>query len=202
VIERGRRHWRDGRERRGFALQDGRDEGRLALALERLAPRGHFVEHAAQGEDVAARVYDPDLSGASFHQSNLVGTNFNAAGLVGAKFVDVKLIDVKIIVTDLRKTIFENCIFEGVDFDKSDLRGVCLDRQTFVSVKFDNSVLKEVTFRGATLKNVSFRATHALTNKFYRTIKTIRFDDAMMDKLSYNSLKGMGADLSQVTIII
>jgi len=145
--------------------------------------------------------YALDLSGASFHQSILERTNFSASGLDGVKFSDVKLTSVKLTVTDLRKTVFENCIFDGVDFDKSDMRGLCLDGQTFIGVKFDNSSLKEATFYGATLKNVSFRATYALTNKFYRTIKTIRFDGAMMDKLSYNALKGMGADLSKVTIV-
>ena len=145
--------------------------------------------------------YALDLSGASFHQSILVRTNFNALGLTGVKFTDVTLTDVKMTATDLRKAVFENCIFEGVDFDKCDLQGLCLDGQTFLGVKFDNSSLKEVTFRGATLQNVAFRATNALTNKFYRSLKTISFDDAKMDKLTYAALKGLGTDLSKVTII-
>ena len=61
-------------------------------------------------------------------------------------------------MTDLRKTIFENCIFNGVDFKQCDLRGLCLDGQTFIGVKFDKAALNEVTFKGATLKNVSFLA--------------------------------------------
>jgi len=146
--------------------------------------------------------YALDLSGASFNQSILVRTNFSASGLDGAKFIDVKLTNVKLTVTDLRKTVFNNCILNGVDFDKSDLRGLCLDGQTFIGVRFDNSALNGVTFRGATLKNVSFRAQHALTNKYYRALKTICFDDAMMDKLSFNALKGIGVDLSKVTVIL
>jgi uncharacterized protein YjbI with pentapeptide repeats len=143
--------------------------------------------------------YALDLSGATFHQSILVRTNFSAAGLEGTKFTDVTLFDVKLTVTDLRKVVFENCSFDGVDFDKSDLRGMCFDGLTFTGVKFDNSVLKEASFRGATLNNVSFRATYALTNRFYRAIKTICFDGAMMDKLTYIRLKGLGADLTKVT---
>jgi uncharacterized protein YjbI with pentapeptide repeats len=145
--------------------------------------------------------YALDLSGASFHQSILVRTNFSTSALAGAKFSDVKLTDVKLTLTDLRKSVFENCIFDGVDFDKSDMRGMCLDGMTFIGVKFDNTALKDATFKGATLKNVSFRAPHALTNKYYRTIKAIKFDGAMMDKLSYNTLKSMGADLDKVNII-
>ncbi len=142
-----------------------------------------------------------DLRDASFNKSILVRTNFSVSGLVGAKFTGVKLTDVKLTMTDLRKTIFERCIFNGVDFSKSDLGGLCLDGQTFIGVKFDNAALNEVTFRDATLKNVSFRAPYALTNKYYRAVKTICFDGAMIDKLTYAVLKGIDADLSKVTII-
>lgn len=145
--------------------------------------------------------YALELAGASFRQSILVRTDFNASGLKGTKFIDVKLIDVKFTTSDLRKTIFERCIFSGVDFKHSDLSGLCLDGQTFIGVKFGEAALKEVTFRGATLKNVSFTPPFSLTKKYYRAIKTISFDGAMMDKLTYASLKGMGADLSKVTII-
>lgn len=142
-----------------------------------------------------------DLTDAIFIKTILVRTAFSTSGLAGAKFIDAELIDVKLTRTDLSKTVFENCTFKGVDFEYSDLRGVCLDGQTFVSVKFDKVALNDTTFNGATLRNVSFRPTYALTNKYYRAIKTICFDGAKMDKLTYAELKGMGADLSKVTII-
>lgn len=142
-----------------------------------------------------------DLMESSFNETILMRTEFNKSGLIRAKFSNTKLTDVKLIKTDLTRTIFENCSFEGVDFDYSDLRGVCFDGQTFLDVKFHNGALNEVTFNGATLKNVSFRSTLALTNRYYRAIKTINFDDAMMDKLTYAALKGIGADLSKVTMI-
>jgi uncharacterized protein YjbI with pentapeptide repeats len=145
--------------------------------------------------------YALDLADASFNKTILVSTEFSTVGLAGARFMDVKLTDVKLIVSDLRKTIFERCIFNGVDFKHSDLRSLCLDGQTFIGVNFDGTALNKVTFRGATLKNVSFLATHALTNKYYRALKTICFDGAMMDKLTYAVLKGFGADLSKVTVI-
>ena len=142
-----------------------------------------------------------DLTDAIFHKTILVRTVFSASGLTGAKFTDAELTDVKLTKTDLRKTVFENCVFNGVDFKYSDMRGLCLDGQTFIGVKFDKAALNEATFNGSTLRNVSFRPTYALTNKYYRTIKTICFDGAMMDKLTYAELKGMGADLSKVTFI-
>jgi uncharacterized protein YjbI with pentapeptide repeats len=146
---------------------------------------------------------DTDLTGASFRKSILVRTEFSQSELKGAKFTDVKLTDVKLTMTDLRKTIFENCTFNGVDFKQSDLRGMHLDALTFIGVKFDRAALNEVTFKGATLRNVSFRPAFALTNKNYLAMKTINFDGAMMDKLTYAALKGLGVDfdLSKVAVI-
>jgi uncharacterized protein YjbI with pentapeptide repeats len=142
-----------------------------------------------------------DLAGASFNKSVLVRTSFSQSGLIGAKFTDVKLVDVKLTMVDLRKTSFERCIFNGVDFKYSDLRGLCLDGQTFIGVKFGEAALNEVTFNGATLKNVSFTPPFSLSKKYYNAIKTIRFDGAIMDKLTYAALKGMGADLPKVTVL-
>ena len=145
-----------------------------------------------------------DLRGASFNNSILVRTNFSMSGLDGAKFRDIKLTDVKFHQTDLRKTTFESCTFIGVDFNQCDLRGVRLDEQIFIGVKFNEAALNEASFKGATLKNVSFLAAwtwHSWSKKYYRAIKTICFDDAKMDKLTYAALKGLGADLSKVTVI-
>jgi uncharacterized protein YjbI with pentapeptide repeats len=111
---------------------------------------------------------------------------------------------VKLTTTDLRETIFENCIFSGVDFKTIDLRGVSFDGQTFIGVKFDMASLNEASFKGATFKNVSFLAAytwHTWSKKYYRAIKTINFDGATMDKLTYATLKGLDADLSKVTVI-
>jgi uncharacterized protein YjbI with pentapeptide repeats len=140
-----------------------------------------------------------DLVGASFRESILVRTNFSASGLDGAKFIGVTLTDVKFTTTDLRKTTFESCTFLGVDFHYSDLSGQRLDGQTFLGVKFDLPALKDVSFQGATLKNVSFRPVGLWSMK--RAIQSIHFDGAMMDKLTYAALKGLGADVSKVTVL-
>jgi len=149
-------------------------------------------------------LYVSDLTDASFNKSILVRTEISTSDLTRAKFTGVKLIDAKLTLIDLRETIFENCIFSGVDFKLCDLRGLCLDGQTFIGVKFDNTSLNEATFKGATLRNVSFLAPFTWstwTKKFYRALKTINFDGAMMDKLTYATLKGLGVDLSKVTVI-
>lgn len=141
-----------------------------------------------------------DLTDSSFHKSILVRTNISKSGLDGAKFIDVKLTDVKLTMTDLRKTIFDRCIFDGVYFKYGDLRGQRFDGHTFIGVNFDKSALNEVSFKGAILQNVSFISGFTLSKKYYRAIKTICFDGAVMDKLTYASLKGLGADLSKVTV--
>lgn len=146
--------------------------------------------------------YAVDLTGASFNKTILVRTEISTSDLTEAKFTAVKLVDVKLTTTDLRKTVFANCAFNGVDFKYCDLRGQCLDGLTFIGVKFDRSTLNEATFKGATLKNVSFTPAFALTNKYYRALKTINFDGAMMDKLTYAALNGLRViDLSNVTVI-
>ncbi|MCR8645455.1 pentapeptide repeat-containing protein [Paenibacillus sp. N1-5-1-14] len=143
-----------------------------------------------------------DLTNANFNKSILVRTHFNMSGLDGVKFKDIKLIDVTITKTDLRKTIFINCHFNGVNFSVCDLRGMHLDGMSFTGVKFDKSALNDVSFRGATLKNVSFRLPFSVTNKSYREFKTVSFDGATMDKLTYAGLKGLYVvDLSKVTVI-
>ncbi|TGA98965.1 pentapeptide repeat-containing protein [Sporolactobacillus shoreae] len=142
-----------------------------------------------------------DLRDSSFRQSILIRTNISKSDLTGTKFIDVRFTDVTLSMTDLRKTVMENCVFNGVDFNYSDLRGMCFDGHTFIDATFDKVALNDASFKDATLKNVSFRATHVLTNKYYRAIKTICFDGAMMDKLTYAALKGMKADLSKVTVI-
>jgi uncharacterized protein YjbI with pentapeptide repeats len=149
-------------------------------------------------------MYVSDFTGASFNKTILVRTEFNTSDLTRAKFSDVKFIDVKLTTTDLKDTIFENCVFSGVDFKTIDLRGVCFDGQTFIGVKFDMASLNEASFKGATFKNVSFLAAitwHTWSKKHYRAIKTICFDGATMDKLTYATLKGLEADLSKVTVI-
>ena len=140
-----------------------------------------------------------DLADANFREAILVRTNFSKSGLVGAQFIGVKLTDVKFRYTDLRKTTFESCTFLGVDFHYSDLSGQRFDGQTFIGVTFDLPALKDVSFQGAALKNVTFRPVGIWSLK--RAIQSLHFDGAMMDKLTYAALKGLGADVSKVTIL-
>jgi uncharacterized protein YjbI with pentapeptide repeats len=64
-------------------------------------------------------------------------------------------------------------------------------------VKFDSAALNGVSFRGATLRDVSFRSS---SRKYRDAIRTVAFDEARMDKLTYAVLKGLGANLSNVIV--
>ncbi|WP_143305638.1 pentapeptide repeat-containing protein [Chitinophaga vietnamensis] len=142
-----------------------------------------------------------DLTGASFNQSIMVRTTMSLSGQ-SARFTAVNMEDVKFTKTDLRKAAFEQCSFNGVDFTYCDLRNVCFDGQTFTNTRFDRSSLNNASFRGATLRNVSFIPPFSVTNRSHLAMKTISFDGAMMDKLTYAALKGLRVvDLSNVTII-
>ena len=87
-----------------------------------------------------------------------------------------------------------------MDFHYSDPSGLRLDGQTFLGVTFDQAALKDVSFQGATLKNVSFRSA-SLWSSGKRAMQSMNFDGAMMDKLTYAALKGIGADVSKVTVL-
>lgn len=79
---------------------------------------------------------------------------------------------------------------------------VVCQRLHLIGVMFDKSAMNDVSFRGATLKNVSFTLPFSIKNKFYLAFKTVCFDGATMDKLTYAALKGLWvADLSKVTVI-
>ena len=143
-----------------------------------------------------------ELADASFHKSILLRSDFNKSAMAGTKFTDVELTDVKLTMIDLRKTIFKNCTFNGVNFKYSDLRGMHFDGHTFIGDQFDRSALDNVSFKGATLRNVSFRLPFSVTNKSYRAFKTVCFDGAIMDKLTYAGLKGLWVvELSKITVI-
>jgi len=187
------------------------------------APGGKFEASALRGSDfsradlaggsfkasdVADAIFDAanltdvnmstaELARATFRGSILVRTDFSMSGLTETRFAEVALLDVKLRMTDLRRTVFENCTFTGVDFTYSDLRGLNLDGATLTSVRLDRAAVNGVTFRGATLRDVSFRAW---SHKYRAAIRTVAFDGARMDKLTYAGLKGMGADLSNVTV--
>jgi uncharacterized protein YjbI with pentapeptide repeats len=99
-------------------------------------------------------------------------------------------------------TNYVNGVFAPYDEVKSvadDLSGLRFDGQTFLGVTFDKAALDKASFQGATLKNVSFRPVGLWSMK--RAIQSIHFDGAMMDKLTYAALKGLGADVSKVTVL-
>ncbi len=72
-------------------------------------------------------------------------------------------------------------------------------RDSYGCVTFDLPALSDASFQGATLKNVSFRPVGLWS--LMRAIQSMHFDGALMDKLTYAALKGIGADVSKVTVL-
>lgn len=144
-----------------------------------------------------AKMTTSELANSSFRRAILIRTDFSMSGLVGVRFADTALTDVAFRKTDLKRTTFERCTFTGVDFSYSDLRGLNLDGATFTSVKFDRAGLEGVSMRGATLRDVSFRSW---SGKYFKALRTVNFDGARMDKLTYAALKGFGVEPSNVIV--
>lgn len=144
--------------------------------------------------------YALDLSGASFQESMLVRTNFRTSSLDGVNFKRILLRDVNFSMVDMRNVRFDDCVIDGGEFSSSDLRGLIFDGISVRNTVLGKAALEGASFRGATLQNVSFAPPFSISKKYYNAIKTIDFDGASMDKLTYNALKGLGANLSGVTI--
>lgn len=138
-----------------------------------------------------------ELKNSTFRRARLVRTDFSTSGLDGVVFADSALVDVKFRTTELRRTIFERCTFTGVDFSVSDLRGLNFDGASFTGVKFDRAGLEGVSMRGATLRDCSFRGW---SRKYYKALRTVNFEGARMDKLTFAALKGFGVEPANVIV--
>jgi uncharacterized protein YjbI with pentapeptide repeats len=139
-----------------------------------------------------------ELRGSTFRRTRLVRTDFSMSGLHEVRFEDAALTDVAFRQTDLRRTVFARCTFTGVDFTQSDLRGLSFEGESFTGVKFDQAALAEVSLRGAILRDCSFRG--GWSKKYYKALRTVDFDGARMDKLTYAALKGFGFTPANVTV--
>lgn len=137
-----------------------------------------------------------NLANASFRHARIDRTDFSASNLAKVKFIAVKFNRVDLRLMELSQTIFEECEFRDVDFSRSDLSGLNFDGMRFTNVSFNNAALKNVSFRNSVLDNVSFHAPYAITNRYYRVLKTINFEGSKIDKLSYAKLKSLGAELA------
>lgn len=144
--------------------------------------------------------FTSDLSGANFNGTIFIRTIFDKSGIDNVKFTNCEFTDIKFLMADMRKVEFEGSSISGGEFKFCDLTGRNFDGMYISNALFGNSALKNTSFKNATLKNVSFSPPFALSKKYYNAIKTIDFTGASIDKLTYNALKGLGANLNGVTI--
>ena len=136
-----------------------------------------------------------DLRNVRFDEANLTGAIFNMSDMRNVSFDSADLTGAKIKMCDLKDVTIKNCIFNNTDFNSSDLSGLCFDNLTLNGTVFEKTALVGTSFRNAVLRNVSFR--HVPKKGILRAV----FDGASMDKLTYAILKGINADLTNVTVI-
>ncbi|MDR7277358.1 pentapeptide repeat-containing protein [Catenuloplanes atrovinosus] len=190
----------------GVTTRNGRFDGSALRGAD--FSRADLTGSSFKGSDVADANFDgADLTGvtmtgielarATFRGATLVHTDFSGSGLNGVVIADTALIDVKFRSTDVRHVVFERCTFTGVDFSYSDLRRLDFGGTALTSVTFDRAGLEGVSFRGAVLRDVSFRAW---ARKYRNALRTVDFDGARMDKLTYAGLKALGVEPANVIV--
>lgn len=141
------------------------------------------------------------LNSANFEESILTQTHFNTSEFNSTVFTSTNFINTNFSRLDLTQAIFKNCEFNGVLFKSVNMSGMCFEGQSFNNVKFDDTVLKDCSFKNAKLINVSFRPDFAIKYRDYKILKTLCFDGAIMDSLTYTSLKYAGVTLSDIDLI-
>lgn len=141
------------------------------------------------------------LQNAHFQESMILHTTFHQAALDEARFEHTIIKNSTFSMVDFRNVKFQNCIFDGVTLQNVDFRDMCLDAIVFKNLVFRKVSLRDTSFQNAVLLNVSFQPPFSITNTYYKEIKSVKFQGTLMDKLTYHSLKGLGVDVSEVSII-
>ena len=159
--------------RKGFSLASLRNADLSVVAM----PQSRFT---------AAGLRDADFSG-----SDLSGCSFRMCGLRDACFAGANLSRATFVWCELRDATFTSAILDQTHFEGCGMRDTTFDYLTLNATVFSHSSLRDVTFRQAVLRHVTFR-----TN-----VKSILFEGAAMDQSTYTTLKGLGADLSGVTVL-
>ncbi|MDR0284188.1 MAG: pentapeptide repeat-containing protein [Propionibacteriaceae bacterium] len=128
------------------------------------------------------------LRGAQFERANLSEASMSYSDLRGQQFTGTTLTGLRATYADLRDAVFSDCALDRANFTGSDLRGARFDGLALRDVRFDLANLSDATFRGTTLTNVSF---HNVSRK---VIAAIIFQDATLDRATYQSLRASGHD--------
>lgn len=131
------------------------------------------------------------LKGANFSNANLSGARFDASDLQDTNLSNANLANAKLYRCAFRGAHFSNTTLDGAEFKQSDLSDVSFNGQTLRGTTFANSSLKNTTFDHAVLEDVSFH---------HSQVKHTNFNGATMDKVTYALLKGVKANLDNVTV--
>ena len=126
---------------------------------------------------------------------------FNGTDLKRSDFSNIVLHNGVMTSSNLQNANFSSSDLTGSNFKTCDLENSHFDNQIIRNVHIGKAILENISFKGATLNNVSFKPRMSITNKYYKALATINFDGAFIDKITYNYLKSIGANLNNVTIL-
>jgi len=147
-----------------------------------------------QADLTDANLNSCSLRNGQFERTNLTGASLAYSDMRNACFVGAALRGTRATWADLRNTRFNDCVIEGADFSGSDLRAACFDGLSLVDVVFNLANLADASFRGSTLHRVSF---HHVSRK---SVTLIVFDDTIMDRATYMSLRSSGYEPQGVRV--
>lgn len=141
------------------------------------------------------------LDGSRFRRSNVDKSLFNACTFQAAEFEGCNIGG-----CDFTQADFTGAVFRSSNFEKNNIDGATLDRTAFIGTNldgivfggtlrdcsFDNCGFQRVTFRNATLVNTLFKG---------RRLKRVEFIDCRADRMTYEFLKSMKAELDGLVVM-
>ena len=210
------KRWTSGQSRVYYAGTDLRNADFQGRTLH----NARFTASTMRGVNFTGALLDgakltaSDLRGANFTGADLTGANLTSCNLREAIFERTNLTDARLATAnmrrvyfsganltgtratyaDMRAVIFADSTMKSVDFTGSDLREARFDGLGLFDVNFTSSNLTNASFRGSTLRNVSFHHVSA------RVLSAIIFDDTVMDRSTYASLRASGCTPTGVRV--
>jgi uncharacterized protein YjbI with pentapeptide repeats len=122
------------------------------------------------------------IANSNFNQSFLSDLLLTYSMIENVSFKDSKIINSHWDRSQLIDTVFENCIFESLSFQGSDLRSSKLTHNTFLNTNFSQSDLRGVDFQHSYFKNTTFKNADLRKANLYNTNIT---QQQLNDTLSY-----------------
>jgi uncharacterized protein YjbI with pentapeptide repeats len=161
-----------------------------------------------------------DLSGLTLTSNNIIGCDFSNSNMRNSKiqasnlsnnlFTECSLIDTEFSASEIKKCNFSKANLSGIELKKTEIKNCILENTIWKLSSFELSHISETVFNGAiedcSFNNRSFsRVTFknaTILNTFFKgkKLKGIPFIDCQADRMTYEFLKNVKADLTGLTL--